>query len=138
MNLFEMKATIEELRKMGLKKERIRSQLEKQVKTNPDDSNLYIKLGLYYLAVDDVRESLKNLKKATLLKPSNEHLWFIQGYIYENSQLYLQALQAYYYAYRLGSMVARDKLLNFSNSVWAKSLGSNEKKLIEQFKESIC
>jgi tetratricopeptide (TPR) repeat protein len=138
MNLMEMKATIEELRKMGLKKERIRSQLEKEVKLHPEDGNLYIKLGLYYLAVDDVRESLRNLKIAALLKPSNEHIWFIQGYIYENSKLYNQALQAYYFSYRLGSVVARDKMLTFCNSAWAKTLQPKQKKMIDQFKESVC
>ena len=138
MNLLEMKSIIRDLKKMGLKKEKIRTSLEKQAKLHPDDSETYIKLGLYYLSIDDLRESLKNLKKATLLKPSNEHLWFIQGYIYENSKLYTNALEAYYFSYRLGSSVARGKLLAFCSSKWVKDLGPKQTKMIEEFKESIC
>ncbi len=138
MNLQEMKSAIEGLKKMGLKKERLRSDLEKQVKLFPDNGDLYIKLGLYYLSIEDKKEALKNLKKATLLKPSNEHLWFIQGYVYETSKLYNQALQAYYYSYRLGSLGARDKLITFCNSPWAKALTGDQKKIVDQFKESVC
>ena len=138
MNLLQMKAIIEDLQKMGLKKERIRNSLESQVKINPADSDSFIKISLYYLAVDDLKESMKNLKKAVILKPGNEHLWFLQGYIYEKSRLYNQALQAYYYAYRLGSQVARDKLNLFCESSFANNFGPDQRKIINEFKESVC
>lgn len=138
MTLTEMKASINELKQMGLKKEKIRASLVKHIKLNPDDKEAYIKLGLYYLSVDDLRESLKNIKQASLLSPSNEHLWFIQGYIYEVSKLYTNALEAYYFSYRLGSMVARGKLLAFCNSNWIQKLDIKQKQIIEEFKESIC
>jgi tetratricopeptide (TPR) repeat protein len=138
MTLLEMKSIINDLKKMGVKKEKIRTSLEKQILLNPDDSETYIRLCLYYLSIDDLRESMKNLKKALLLSPGNEHLWFIEGYIFENSKLYKNAFEAYYYSYRLGSFVARDKLLAFCSSTWVKSLPPEQTKMIKDFKESIC
>jgi tetratricopeptide (TPR) repeat protein len=138
MNLVQMKSVVEDLRRMGLKKERIRTNLEKKVKLNPADSDAFIRLGLYYLSVEDLKECLKNFKKAVILKPGNEHLWFLQGYVYESSKFYNQALQAYYFSYRLGSQVARDKLLVFCNSSFAHKLAPEQQQIIKEFKESVC
>ena len=138
MNLNEMKAMIVELKSMGLKEERIRDSLVKSVKVNPENVDAYIKLGLCYLSINDLEGSLENFKKASLFTPNNEHLWFIQGYIYEKSKLYTNALEAYYFSYRLGSFVARGKLLAFCSSNWLKDLGPEQMKMITEFKESIC
>ena len=138
VNLNQMRAMLKEFKALGLEKERIRSSLEAELKLDPNCTDNYVKLGIYYLSLDDMHEALKNLKKATLLKPGNEYLWFIQGYIYERAKLYKNAFEAYYFAYRLGSVMGRNKLLSFVQSELSTGLDPKEKELVEKFRESIC
>ena len=138
MNLLEMKALVKEFRCLGLKRELVREQLEKDIKFNPEEISNYLKLAVYYISINDLKEALVNIKKAVIYDPGDENLWFIKGYIYENKSSYKNALEAYYYAYRLGSSVARDKLMTFLNNPMLQDFNYEQKRIIEEFKESVC
>jgi tetratricopeptide (TPR) repeat protein len=133
-----MKKLLSELKGLGLKKERIRMKLQMETKLNPEDEEAHLKLSLYYLSIEDLPNALKHNKIAVVLSPENEHLWFLQGFIYESAKKYKYALEAYYFGYRLGSTMSREKLLSFSNSTWSKSLPPKEADILEKFKEGIC
>lgn len=138
MKANEMKAILAEFRSMGLNKERVRERLNKEVKLNPEEVTNYVRLSLYFLSINDLEEAMVNIKKALIYEPGDENLWFLKGEIFEQTKYYKYAFESYYYAYRLGSHIAQKKILAFCEGDWSSKLDLKRRKMLENFKETVC
>lgn len=138
MNTLELKNMIEEYRQLGIEAELVRDKLVKFSKVDPYNDDNFVKLCICYLSQGDNVEALKYIKRAILLESGNENYWFLQGVIYEDLKSYQHALEAYYYAYRLGSEVSQKKLFRFCENSKLLKLSPKIKEKLLQFKETIC
>jgi protein O-GlcNAc transferase len=69
--------------------------LEQNVKTNPNNSDLWVHLGLAYRDVNDTQKAESAFQKALSLNPRNTNALFMLGLLYEKKNQNQDALRTW-------------------------------------------
>ena len=76
-------------------KDRAVSALEEDVKTDPNNAELWLHLGFAYRKLDKIDQAQKAFERATSLDPKSKDAFFMLGLIYESKHQNPEALQAW-------------------------------------------
>ena len=76
-------------------KERAASALEQDIKTDPNNAELWLHLGFAYRKMDKIDQAQNAFEKAALLNPQAKDAYFMLGLIYESKHRKLEAEKAW-------------------------------------------
>jgi cytochrome c-type biogenesis protein CcmH/NrfG len=74
---------------------KVKSVIEKAIEADPDNSELWVHLGLVHRKLDRVEDARNALERASNLNPKNANAYFMLGLIYEKKKDTAKALAAW-------------------------------------------